>query len=55
MHGSLAVPADMALQGRTVLLIDDRTDTGWTLTEAARVLRAGGAAHVLPLVLATSG
>ena len=55
VHGSLAVPAGTSLQGRAVLLVDDRTDTGWTLTEAARVLRAGGAAHVLPLVLATSG
>jgi ATP-dependent DNA helicase RecQ len=38
-----------------VLLVDDRLDTGWTMTEAARLLRGGGAGHVLPLVLAVDG
>ncbi|AKS32328.1 RecQ family ATP-dependent DNA helicase [Mycolicibacterium goodii] len=37
-----------------VLLIDDLTDTGWTLTMAARLLRAGGAPEVLPFVLAST-
>ncbi|UXA17512.1 RecQ family ATP-dependent DNA helicase [Mycobacterium sp. SMC-4] len=37
-----------------VLLVDDYTDTGWTLTMAARMLRAGGAPEVLPFVLAAS-
>ena len=48
------VPADGAgaLAGRTVLLVDDRTDTGWTLTVGARLLRQAGAAAVLPFVLA---
>jgi len=55
VHGSLVLPQGVALRGEAVLLVDDRTDTGWTLTEAARVLRAGGAGHVLPLVLATTG
>ncbi|NYG54266.1 RecQ family ATP-dependent DNA helicase [Nocardioides perillae] len=36
-----------------VLLVDDRTVTGWSLTLAARALRRAGAAQVLPLVLAT--
>jgi ATP-dependent DNA helicase RecQ len=36
-----------------VLLVDDLTDTGWTLTMAARVLRQGGAADVLPFALAS--
>jgi ATP-dependent DNA helicase RecQ len=35
-----------------VLLVDDVTDTGWTLTMAARVLRRAGAAEVLPFALA---
>ncbi|BBZ09059.1 ATP-dependent DNA helicase RecQ [Mycolicibacterium doricum] len=35
-----------------VLLVDDLTDTGWTLTMAARVVRAGGAPEVLPFALA---
>ena len=35
-----------------VLLVDDFTDTGWTLAVAARLLRRAGAEGVLPLVLA---
>ena len=34
-----------------VLLVDDRTDTGWTLTVAGRALRRAGAREVLPFVL----
>jgi ATP-dependent DNA helicase RecQ len=55
VHGSLAVPASLELNGRPVLLVDDRVDTGWTLTEATRLLRQGGAGHVLPLTLALEG
>ncbi|MGB8406256.1 MAG: RecQ family ATP-dependent DNA helicase [Mycobacterium sp.] len=36
-----------------VLLVDDLTDTGWTLTMAARVLRAAGAPAVLPFAVAS--
>ncbi|MEO3784464.1 RecQ family ATP-dependent DNA helicase [Actinocorallia sp. B10E7] len=35
-----------------VLLVDDRSDSGWTLTVAAKLLREAGATAVLPLVLA---
>ncbi|MDR3664076.1 MAG: recombinase RecQ, partial [Mycobacterium sp.] len=35
-----------------VLLVDDLTDTGWTLTMAARVVRSAGADAVLPFALA---
>ena len=52
VHGAFAVPPSMVLDGSPVLLVDDRVDTGWTLTEAARVLREAGAGPVLPLVLA---
>ncbi len=52
VHGSFGVPAGWVLDGGPVLLVDDRTDSGWTLTEAARVLREAGASEVLPLVLA---
>jgi ATP-dependent DNA helicase RecQ len=55
VHGSLALPAGIELDGTPILLVDDRVDTGWTVTEAARLLREGGAGHVLPLVLATEG
>lgn len=37
-----------------VLLIDDVTDTGWTMTMAARVLRHAGVAEVLPFALAST-
>ncbi len=50
--GSLAVPADVDVTGRTVLLVDDVVDTGWTFTESARLLREAGAAAVLPFALA---
>ncbi|MFG1923993.1 RecQ family ATP-dependent DNA helicase [Cryptosporangium sp. NPDC048952] len=41
-----------AVAGRTVLLVDDRVNTGWTLTVAARALRRAGAEAVYPFVLA---
>ena len=37
-----------------VLLIDDRIETGWTMTVAAKLLREAGAPAVLPLVLAVT-
>jgi ATP-dependent DNA helicase RecQ len=40
------------LPGRTVLLVDDRVDSGWTMTVGARLLRRLGAAQVLPFALA---
>jgi len=39
------------LAGRRVLLVDDYTESGWTLTVAARLLRRAGAAAVHPFVL----
>ena len=53
---SLTVPdqtrAALAGAGGPVLLVDDRIDTGWTMTVAARLLRRAGASAVLPLALA---
>jgi ATP-dependent DNA helicase RecQ len=43
------------LKDRSVLLVDDLVVTGWTLTSAARAIRAAGAAEVLPLTLGVSG
>ena len=40
-----------AVDGRDVLLVDDFTDTGWTLTVIARLLREAGASAVCPFVL----
>jgi ATP-dependent DNA helicase RecQ len=42
-----------SVNGRRVLLIDDRTSTGWSLAVTSRALRRAGAAEVHPLVLAT--
>jgi ATP-dependent DNA helicase RecQ len=36
-------------------LVDDFTETGWTLAVAARALRRAGAGEVYPLVLAIQG
>jgi ATP-dependent DNA helicase RecQ len=56
---SLTVPeelaAALAAAPGPVLLVDDFTDSGWTLAVAARLLRRAGAAEVLPLVLAQQG
>ena len=40
------------LQGASVVLVDDWTDSGWTLAVAARLLLRAGAARVHPFVLA---
>jgi ATP-dependent DNA helicase RecQ len=59
LSGAFTVPEELAraLAGAPgpVLLVDDRTDSGWTLAVAARLLRRAGAEQVLPLVLAASG
>jgi ATP-dependent DNA helicase RecQ len=44
-----------SIQGQPVMLIDDLTDSRWTLTVAGRALRQAGAGAVLPLVLAQAG
>ena len=40
--------------GGPVLLVDDRIETGWTMTVAARCVREAGATAALPLVLAVT-
>lgn len=47
--------AGLPLPDGPVLLVDDRVDSGWTLTVAARELRRAGATEVLPFVLALRG
>jgi ATP-dependent DNA helicase RecQ len=55
---SLVVPAGLSAEAAAlagpVLLVDDRIDTGWTMTVAAMILREAGVAAVLPLTLATA-
>ncbi|MFI0235052.1 RecQ family ATP-dependent DNA helicase [Streptomyces sp. NPDC016845] len=59
LDGTLTVPVELAealtRAGGPVLLVDDYTETGWTLAMAARLLRRAGATGVLPLVLAVQG
>ncbi|GAA3497620.1 DEAD/DEAH box helicase [Streptomyces prasinosporus] len=59
LSGALTVPPELAealaRAGGPVLLVDDYTETGWTLAVAARLLRRSGAQGVLPLVLAVQG
>ncbi|MCV7152322.1 RecQ family ATP-dependent DNA helicase [Mycolicibacterium pyrenivorans] len=54
LHGSWSAPDEGPIRaaGGPVLLVDDMTDTGWTLTMASRVVRAAGAPAVLPFALA---
>jgi ATP-dependent DNA helicase RecQ len=47
-------PPDLGTVGGPVLLVDDLSDTGWTMTLAARVLRQAGAPAVLPLTVAST-
>jgi len=49
------VRASLAEVPGPVLLVDDHTDTGWSLAVASRLLREAGAPAVLPLVLASAG
>ncbi|MEO3855057.1 RecQ family ATP-dependent DNA helicase [Acrocarpospora sp. B8E8] len=57
IRGTLAMPRELAAKiaevSGPVLLVDDRTDSGWTVTLAAALLRHAGATAVLPLTLAT--
>ncbi|MFC7979436.1 RecQ family ATP-dependent DNA helicase [Streptomyces cinereoruber] len=59
LSGAFAVSeelsAALAAAPGPVLLVDDFTDSGWTLAVAARLLRRAGAEQVLPLVLAAAG
>ena len=55
VDGSLAIPRERPLPGGPVLLVDDLTDSGWTLTVAAWLLRRRGSGEVWPLVLASTG
>jgi len=57
VHDAYALPDELAAQlanghrGDPILLVDDYTATGWTLTVVARLLRQAGAGAVYPLVL----
>ncbi len=48
LHGAVAE------LGGPLLVVDDRIETGWTMTVAAKLLRAAGAPAVLPFALAVT-
>lgn len=52
LRGAFAVPTPEAVAGRDVVLLDDVTTTGATLTEARTTLRAAGARKVLAISFA---
>jgi ATP-dependent DNA helicase RecQ len=59
LHDAFTVPPEVAaaledLHG-PVLLVDDLSDSGWTMVLAGRALRQAGAPGVLPLALAVAG
>ncbi len=59
LHETLVVEPDLAAAlaaaDGPVLLVDDLSDTGWTLAVAGRLHRRAGAQGVFPLVLAVQG
>ncbi|SDD52851.1 RecQ family ATP-dependent DNA helicase [Actinokineospora iranica] len=58
LWNSLQVPDELAARVAEVtgpvLLVDDRIDTGWTMTVASALLRKAGADGVMPFALATT-
>ncbi len=58
LNSRLRVPSGLAQQLSTldgpILLVDDLTNTGWTITMAARLLLQAGAPSVLPFTLAST-
>ncbi|MFI6708535.1 RecQ family ATP-dependent DNA helicase [Nonomuraea sp. NPDC050478] len=58
VRATLAMPKELgaavAACGGPVLLVDDRVDTGWTVTLGAALVRHAGAPAVLPLTLAVT-
>ncbi|GAA0288330.1 DEAD/DEAH box helicase [Kineococcus aurantiacus] len=50
--GRFELPDPDLVRDRKLLLVDDRTRSGWTLAVAARQLRRAGADEVFPFVLA---
>ncbi|OGM94239.1 hypothetical protein A2524_01030 [Candidatus Wolfebacteria bacterium RIFOXYD12_FULL_48_21] len=52
MHGAFAVPRLAAVRNKTIILIDDVSTSGATLSEAARTLKQAGAKKIFALVVA---
>ena len=54
LKGAFAVPHPEALEGMSVIVVDDVTTTGATLREAARALTLAGAKSVVGAVVAAN-
>ncbi|HBI25624.1 MAG: Amidophosphoribosyltransferase-like protein [Candidatus Wolfebacteria bacterium GW2011_GWC2_39_22] len=52
MHGAFAIPRPDAVRNKNIILIDDVSTSGATLSEAARTLKRAGAKQILALVIA---
>lgn len=52
VHGAFAVVDPSVIQHKNIILIDDVSTSGATLSEAARTLKAAGARHILALTVA---
>lgn len=52
MHGVFAVPRPADVRNKNIILIDDVSTSGATLSEAAQTLRSAGAKNILALVTA---
>lgn len=52
MQGAFAVPDPTSIQNKNIILIDDVSTSGATLSEAAQALKAAGAKQILCLVFA---
>jgi predicted amidophosphoribosyltransferase len=52
VRGAFGLRAGYGLGGARVALVDDVLTTGATCSEAARILKIGGASHVVAVVLA---
>lgn len=54
LDGVFGISGDAAAFGGAVLLVDDVSDSGWTMAVIARLLREAGSGPVFPLALASA-
>lgn len=52
MHGAFTIPFPEEVQNKNIILVDDVSTSGATLSQAAQTLKAAGAKQILALVIA---